>query len=206
MSTIPFSYYLYHKPTKQHYYGIKFSKGCHPDMLWTTYFSSSSIVKQLIIEYGVSSFEYQIRKTFDSGKSALLWEHKVLRRLKAAERKDWINRHNGGSKFRGPEHHSPQTIEKFRKKLIGQKRSEESKERYRISAKKREEKRRSVGWKMPSEAIDRAVKTRQEKIKSGIINPYSKERNKKMSESKKGTKRHYLPDGSFIMIKPQDDQ
>jgi hypothetical protein len=170
-------------------------------MLWTKYFSSSAIVKKLIAEYGVDSFEFEVRRTFDNGKSALLWEHKVLRRLNASERPDWINRHNGGSKFRGPEHHTPETIEKFRKKLIGKKRSEEAKERYRKSAKKREELRRANNWTMPAEATARALETRQQRIDSGEINPYSKERNAKMSASKRGAKRHYLPDGSFIMIK-----
>lgn len=201
MSTIPFSYYLFHKPTQQHYYGIKFSKGCSPDVLWTKYFSSSRIVKQLIADYGADSFEYEVRRTFEDAKSALLWEHKVLRRLKAAERDNWINRHNGGTKFRSPTHHKPETIEKFRKKLTGIKRSEESKERYRKSAKKREELRRANNWTMPRDAISRALETRQQRIESGEINPYSEERNRKMGESKRGTKRQYLPDGSFIMVK-----
>ena len=36
--TIPFTYYLYHKPTGKKYYGVRFKKGCHPDDLWNKYF------------------------------------------------------------------------------------------------------------------------------------------------------------------------
>lgn len=201
MSTTPFSYYLYHVPTNQHYYGIKHSRGCNPTDLWTKYFSSSKIVKALIAEYGVDSFIATVRRTFTTSQEALLWEHKVLRRLNAAERSDWINRHNGGAKFRAPTHHTPETIEKFRKKLIGKKRSDQAKENYRKASLKREAERRAAGWEFPADARARAVATRKQRIAAGEINPYTEERNRKMSESKKGTKRHYLPDGSFIMVK-----
>ena len=60
---------------------------------------------------------------------------------------------------------------------------------------------------MPQESIQQALETRKNRIASGEINPYSDERNTKIRESKKGTKRHYLPDGSFIMVKKtQEDQ
>ena len=106
MSTIPFSYHLYHRPTQLHYYGIKHAKNCNPTDLWTTYFSSSSIIKNLIKEHGIDSFDVKIRKTFTTSADALLWEHKVLRRINASAKSNWANRHNGGTKFRGPSHHS----------------------------------------------------------------------------------------------------
>lgn len=70
------------------------------------------------------------------------------------------------------------------------------------SAKLREEKRRQAGWKMPKESVEQALVTKNKRIESGEINPYSAARNAKMSATKKGTKRQYLPDGSFIMVKP----
>lgn len=206
MSTTPFSYYLYHKPTGKHYYGIRYAKGCNPLDLWVTYFSSSKIVKQLITDYGTDSFVAKVRKTFKTSAEALIWEHKVLRRLNAASKDQWINRHNGGTKFRSPTHHTPETIEKFRSKLIGKTRTSESKERYSQAALKRETERRETGWKPPPGTQEKAVATRKRRIELGEINPYSSERNAKMSASKKGTRRHYLPDGSFIMVKPQADQ
>jgi hypothetical protein len=48
---IPFTYLLKHIPTKKYYYGVKLKKGCHPNDLWTKYFTSSKIVKSLIKKY-----------------------------------------------------------------------------------------------------------------------------------------------------------
>ncbi len=206
MSTTPFSYYLYHTPTEQHYYGIKYAKNCNPQMLWSTYFSSSAKVAALIQEYSVDSFIFEIRKIFKTGEDALKWEHKVLRRLNAAHREDWLNRHNGSNKFRPPLAHSEKTKETIRRKITGKKRSAFTKEKQSIAAINREIVRRQTNWKMSDEAKTRIVATRQTRIATGEINPYSTERNEKMSQSKTGAKRQYLPDGSFIMVKIQRDQ
>ena len=203
MST-PFSYYLYHIPTQKHYYGIRYAKNCDPSELWTTYFSSSAVVKNMIREYGAESFLFQVRKTFNTGKDAIIWEHKVLRRLDAASRPEWINRHNGGKKFKGPKHHSDVTKEILRKKITGIKRNEQTIEKHRKNSKLREQQKREQNWKMPKSARESISLTlRKPEIQEKIYTP---ERNAKMAKSKKGTKRHYLPDGSFKMIKPQDDQ
>lgn len=93
--TIPFTYYLLHKPTGLKYYGVRYKKGCHPDDLWNKYFSSSKDVKQLIEQYGLQSFEVEVRKTFGNIKSAKDWEHKVLSRLKVISKKDWLNKSYG---------------------------------------------------------------------------------------------------------------
>jgi len=202
--SIPFSYYLYHIPTRKHYYGIRHGKNANPETLWETYFSSSKIVKQLIQEYGVDSFRTEVRKIFNSAKEAIIWEHKVLRRLDAASREDWINRHNGGTKFRGPEKQSNKTKQKIAAKIRGMKRRPETIEKYKKSAAIREKKKKDIGWKMSESG--------KENISSGLLRPevqekiYTPDRNKKMAASKRGTKRHYLPDGSFIMIRPQADQ
>lgn len=94
---IPFTYLLTHRPTGRRYYGVRYAKGCHPDQLWSLYYSSSKIVKLLIEKYGVDSFDYEIRKTFNTREAALDWEHRVLQRLKPYHKKEWINLHNGTS-------------------------------------------------------------------------------------------------------------
>ncbi len=205
-TTIPFSYHLFHVPTGKHYYGIRYARGCAPSDLWTVYFSTSILVKQLIDEYGADSFKVEIRKTFTTPESALIWEHKVLRRLNVAGRDDWLNRHNGGNKFRSPSHHSDATKDILRKKITGIKRSEITKNKHKVNSVKREAAKKESGWKMPTQSVDKAVLTRKDRITKGLINPYSAERNSKMSASKKGTKRHYLPDGSFVYRKVQQDQ
>jgi len=88
---IPFTYLVKHIPTNKYYYGVKFKKGCHPNDLWTKYFTSSKKVKGLIRKYGKKSFQFEIRKTFKTQKQAREWEHKVLRRLKVIYRDDFLN-------------------------------------------------------------------------------------------------------------------
>jgi hypothetical protein len=88
---IPFTYLVKHIPTNKYYYGVKFKKGCHPNDLWTKYFTSSKKVKGLIRKYGKKSFLFEIRKTFKTQKQAREWEHKVLRRLKVIYRNDFLN-------------------------------------------------------------------------------------------------------------------
>lgn len=198
----PFSYYLYHTPTGLRYYGVKFAKKCSPDDLWVTYFSTSKLVKQLIKDYGADSFVVTVRRTFATAEEALRWEHKVLRRLNAAESEHWLNRHNGGNKFRGPLTHSPETIAKFSAKLRGRVFSEQHHRRLCEGVKRSWIKRKAQGKVHTPELARKGTATRRARIAAGEINPYSEERNAKMRESKRGTKRQYLPDGSFIMVKP----
>jgi len=88
---IPFTYLVKHIPTNRYYYGVRFRKKCHPNDLWTKYFTSSKKVKGLIKKYGKKSFQFEIRKTFKTQKQAREWEHKVLRRLKVIYRDDFLN-------------------------------------------------------------------------------------------------------------------
>jgi hypothetical protein len=108
---IPFTYYLLHIPTGKKYYGVRTAKGCHPDDLWTKYFSSSALVKNLIEVYGKESFHFEVRKIFENKRDALLWERKVLIRLNASQSSYWLNRNNGG----GAGSHTDESREKIKK-------------------------------------------------------------------------------------------
>lgn len=88
----PYTYYIYCKTLKKHYYGVRYAKGCHPEELWKKYFTSSGIVHQLIEIYGKDNFFFEVRKTFNTAQKAIDWEHKVLKRLKVNLRSDWLNR------------------------------------------------------------------------------------------------------------------
>lgn len=94
---IPYTYHLYHKITDKHYYGVRWAKSCNPTELWVTYFSSSKKVKNLIRLYGKESFEPEIRKIFKTSNEAILWEEKVLRRLKVLSNDNWLNQNINGS-------------------------------------------------------------------------------------------------------------
>lgn len=92
---LPYTYYLFHKPTGLKYYGVRFSKTCHPSDLWNKYFTSSKKVKKLIEEYGINSFVCEIRKTFKNKQEAINWETKVLQKLNVIHKKEWINESQG---------------------------------------------------------------------------------------------------------------
>jgi hypothetical protein len=128
----PYTYYLFHKPTGKHYYGVRTAKNCHPDELWKTYFSTSKIVKSLREQYGDDSFDYKVRKLFETPKDALEWETKFLTRIDAASKDEWLNQHNGGGKFTTAEKgswitgktHNEKTrrkISEARKQYVGEK-------------------------------------------------------------------------------------
>lgn len=133
----PYTYHLYNKITEQHYYGVRYGKGCHPSDLWVTYFSSSVHVKRLIEEYGKDSFDVEVRKTFISADAALTWEQRVLRRLKVTQRLDWLNRVDHGTKC--PQfslEHRQKISESNRRRVgpnTGRKFSEEHKQKLRES-------------------------------------------------------------------------
>ena len=90
-----YTYYIYHRPTDQHYYGARWAATADPTDFWVTYFTSSRAVKSLIKEYGVDSFDIQIRKVFVTGIEARLWEHRVLKKLKVWKNSRWLNKTNG---------------------------------------------------------------------------------------------------------------
>lgn len=91
IESIPYTYLLTFKKTGQYYYGCRYANGCHPDDLFKTYFTSSKIVKKLIKIYGVESFDYQIRKTFDNKKSCIYWEQKFLRKVRVLKNDKFLN-------------------------------------------------------------------------------------------------------------------
>jgi hypothetical protein len=94
-----YTYLLKHIPTNQFYYGVRWGNKVPPEEdLWIHYFSSSERVKDLINEYGIDSFEYEIRKKFECEKAAIAWETKVLLKMKVLENKEiWLNRNAGNA-------------------------------------------------------------------------------------------------------------
>lgn len=80
------------------YYGVKYKRDCRIEDLFQTYFTSSKYVHEAILSWGMPDV-IQIRKTFTSVKKSLLWEQKVLKRLKVlTDNKDkWLNKNIGGA-------------------------------------------------------------------------------------------------------------
>ena len=104
----PFTYCITFIITGQRYYGVRYAKGCHPDQLWSIYFTSSTKIKSLIEKHGKDSFTFQIRKIFNNKQDAQSWESKVLIKLNAANNPNWLNKKNGSSNF----HVTPESTQK----------------------------------------------------------------------------------------------
>lgn len=95
----PFTYLVRFKPTGQLYYGSKYAAGCHPGMLWTTYFTSLETIQELVELHGPDSFDVRVTRTFYTANEARDWEAKFLKRVGAAKSPIWFNRSNGSSGF-----------------------------------------------------------------------------------------------------------
>lgn len=95
----PYTYRITWSALNKHYYGVRFAKGCTPDDLFVTYFTSSKYVASYIKEHGYPDI-IQVRKVFvgeDSINRAREWEHRVLTKLNVTDRDDYINKSTGKS-------------------------------------------------------------------------------------------------------------
>ena len=90
----PYTYLIGWSALNIWYYGVRFAKNCTPDDLWVKYFTSSKHVKEFRKLHGDPDV-VEIRKEFTNKQDALLWEHKVLRRLGVKSRNDFLNRSIG---------------------------------------------------------------------------------------------------------------
>ena len=90
-----YTYCITHKSTGRRYYGARWARNACPEDLWSSYFTSSPHIQKLVREQGPDAFLAEVRRTFDDAARAKMWEHKVLRRLRAVSRSDWYNRSNG---------------------------------------------------------------------------------------------------------------
>ena len=94
----PYTYLIGWTTQNKWYYGVRYAKkskclyesGCHPDEFWVTYFTTSKVVANFVSEYGDPDV-IQIRKTFTNKDDAISWEYKVLRKIEAIHRKDFLN-------------------------------------------------------------------------------------------------------------------
>lgn len=92
-----YTYLIGWKSLDRWYYGVSYKRGCSPDDLWTSYFTSSDYVRDFIAEHGQPDV-IEVRECGLKEKMLRL-EDAVLRRLGAVESDRWLNRGRGGAKF-----------------------------------------------------------------------------------------------------------
>jgi len=88
--TMAYTYLIGWKQHNKFYYGVRYSKDCNKSELWKSYFTSSNHVKKFSEENGDPDI-IQVRKTFDDPDMARKFETKLLRRIKAKDRSDFLN-------------------------------------------------------------------------------------------------------------------
>lgn len=171
---LPFTYLIGWKEQDRWCYGVRYARGCHPNDLWTKYFTSSKSVKEYRETYGEPDV-VEVRQTFNDSLQAREWEEKVLRRLGAVKSERWLNRQNGGKEFFCGEQASAH-IAKRVKSRNGYSHSEET--------------RKKIGLKSLGRLKSSITR---EKIREKIIlNNYhhSEETRKRMSANRKGKTSH----------------
>lgn len=192
----PYTYIIECKPISKKYYGVRYAKGCKPDDLWKTYFTSSKIVRNLIETYGKESFEIQIDKEFETVEEAIDYEHQFIITNNLSSNPNWLNVH----RRKAIDFNDPVISEKLSIARKGRVTSEETKKKLSAIGKgkklseetKRKISESSKGKTISQESIDKA---RESKKKSGKNQgeshwTYGKQRDeetrRKISEALKG--------------------
>lgn len=96
----PYTYHIGWKDLDIHYYGVRYAQDCDPSDLWNPYKTSSQYVADFVEIHGTPDI-IQVRQTFESSvdpvMSARFWEIRVLKRLRAVEKDNWLNKHDSMS-------------------------------------------------------------------------------------------------------------
>jgi len=79
-TNIPYVYKIKLIKTGQFYYGYQGHKICTPLDLWSTYFTSSFNIKEMLNKYNKNEFNVSVIKTFDTAIQAFDYEQKIIRR------------------------------------------------------------------------------------------------------------------------------
>jgi hypothetical protein len=99
----PYTYLIGWTLHQKYYYGVRYKPGCHPEDFWKSYFTSSKKVKECRELWGDPDI-IQIRKTFNTGKDAINWEFKVLKKLHVRSNDKWLNMAIGKPTSKGSKH------------------------------------------------------------------------------------------------------
>jgi len=96
----PFCYLIGWSKQKTFYYGVRYARGTTPNDLWTKYYTSSKYVKLMCEQHGEPDI-IEVRKTFKTAEEAICWEERVIRRIGAVKKSEWLNRNNTSTGTRG---------------------------------------------------------------------------------------------------------
>ena len=124
--TSPFFYVIEHIPSGKLYAGIKYGKrNCNSEKFMAIggYQTSSNVVRELIINEGLTAFKIKRIRHFDIKEHVVKYEHRFLVKVNAMINEKFLNKSNGGKTF----YNTPECNEIRRLKQIGRKHTEETK-------------------------------------------------------------------------------
>ena len=133
-TTTPYCYIIGWRKHDKFYYGVRYANGCDPSDLWVKYFTSSKYVSECRSNWGEPDV-IQIRQTFSNVDAALIWETRVLTRMRATTDERFLNKNIAGAilikhcksyGMRGKKH-SEEAKEKMRNSQLGKKHSSDTK-------------------------------------------------------------------------------
>lgn len=96
-SRICYTYFLGWSELRNYYYGVQYSKNCHPRDLGVKYRSSSKLVKELWDKYGPPDILIIHRVFWEDSDAAIAYEKYVLEKLDVLRNDNFLNRNIGGS-------------------------------------------------------------------------------------------------------------
>lgn len=145
----PFTYLIGWSELNKYYYGVRYSKNCQPESLWTTYFTSSNYVNEYREKYGEPDI-IQVRKVFNNEQDACTWEYKFLSKVLNSDKRDmWINKAVGHNEY-AIDDEVKEKISKSRKKYIENRTPEQAERDYqaRLKASASKESRQKISQKV----------------------------------------------------------
>ena len=170
---IPYVYLIGWKALDTWYCGVRYKKGCHPNDLWKTYFTSSKHVKKFR-ELNGEPDHIEIIKEFTDPKEARKYEEQKLMEWDVVRKDNWLNKTISGKDFIHSAPHSEEYKRKMSERMKGKKqpaRSEEHKRKIALWQKGRkkgaqsEEHKRKISLALSGRKLSEETKRKMSEAK-----------------------------------------
>lgn len=169
----PYCYLVGWTKYNKWYYGSEYgskTKIANPANLWVTYFTSSKEVASMRALHGEPDI-IEIRRVFNNRAATTMWEHKVLKRVKAPQNDKWLNQTDNKAIVNSIE---TQKIiaSKISAKLKGRKKSDEHIQKIKDTKRNNprvftSEERKAIGIR--SSNVSKVTRAKKSKTMSGLV-------------------------------------
>lgn len=94
----PYFYIIQEISSGRYYAGSKYSRSANPDLLLKEYFTSSTLIKDIVSSKGAEAFVIRKIRTFKTKNQAYEYETKFLMKVDAKKNPKFFNKHNNDFK------------------------------------------------------------------------------------------------------------